>query len=263
MKKYLLILIALLITVLTGCSGTGSTSEPVDLSVMAVSSLKAPMEEIKNNYESSSNNTLNYSFSSSQEITDDLIGGSRTDFIILSSEKNLSTLESESLINPSTKANLVTNSLVVITSAKSTLKSGEDLASWEVNSICLTKPDKTTSGYYAEQTLANTGMANSLGSKITYVNNVRNLLKAVSDETVSAGIVFKSDAVNNANIKIIYEFPPESYDTINYPMASFKIDDTEENKSKIEAINDFENYLKSEAAQTIFNKYGFNIAQTQ
>ena len=66
------------------------------------------------------------------------------------------------------------------------------------------------------------------------------------------GIVYKSDAFVEKNIKIIAEFPDNSHQPIIYPIAL-------STKANSNAIG-FYNYLKSPYAMGIYGNYGFNSA---
>lgn len=66
-----------------------------------------------------------------------------------------------------------------------------------------------------------------------------------------AGIVYKTDAILNDNVKIVAEFPADSYTPVTYPIAIIK------DSKNTDASQKFIDFLFTDDAKTIFEKYGF------
>ncbi|MFT2658060.1 substrate-binding domain-containing protein, partial [Escherichia coli] len=65
------------------------------------------------------------------------------------------------------------------------------------------------------------------------------------------GIVYETDAKVEPNVKIIAHFPEDSHPAITYPVAATST-------AKPEAAG-YVAFLRSSAAKTIFEKYGFTF----
>lgn len=256
MKKTVLFLLSVLfLIILTGCSQISSliSPNPVSLKVSAVSSLKGPLNELKSIFEDENSNiTLLIDYGSSQGITDDIVNGIRPDFFISSSMQNMDTLEKHNLVEEDTLKTLVKNSLVVIAPADSTLDSLESLTGSRVYNIGIGDPDTVSSGHYAVNALMNEDLYDDLRYKLDKESNTSDLIEQVEEKDVQAAFCFKTDAVGNDKVKIIYEFPQSDYSPITYYMAG--ITGSEDYKSEIKKLEDF---LQSDQAQSIFSSYGF------
>jgi molybdate transport system substrate-binding protein len=85
------------------------------------------------------------------------------------------------------------------------------------------------------------------------VDNVRAALAAVESGNIEVGMVFKTDAAISKKVKVAYEIPAASGPKISYPMAVMK------NARQVEAAKKFLEYLSSDDAAKIFEKYGFIV----
>jgi molybdate transport system substrate-binding protein len=81
-------------------------------------------------------------------------------------------------------------------------------------------------------------------------DSVRAALTLVARGEAALGIVYSTDAKVEPGVKIVGTFPPDSHPAIIYPVAA-----TVTAKPEARAYLD---YLRSQAAKTILEKYGFN-----
>jgi molybdate transport system substrate-binding protein len=80
---------------------------------------------------------------------------------------------------------------------------------------------------------------------------VRAALTLVSRGEAALGIVYSTDAKVDPGVKIVGTFPADSHPAIVYPVAATTT-------AKPEAA-DYLAFLRSPAAKTIFEKYGFTF----
>ena len=66
-------------------------------------------------------------------------------------------------------------------------------------------------------------------------------------------MVFKTDAAISKKVKVAYEVPAATGPKISYPVAVLK------NAKQVESAKKFVEYLNSESAGEIFQKYGFIV----
>lgn len=259
MKKFILIFIFVLtLFTLTGCSENVDQifdPDPINLNVSAVTSMKNPLDELKNIFESENTDIiLNFNYGTSQSLTNEVISGTiQPDIIIVSSNKNMQELENNNLIVLNTKENLVSNSLVLVAPLDSNITSIEELVDYDVYKIAVGNPEYNSSGHYAIEALTKLDLYYDIINKIVYENTTEEILTTVSHGGVDAAVVFKSDIITNPEIKLVTEFPSSSYNPIIYSMAEL-------NHSNHNAqVRRLEEFLKSDQAISIFSSYGFNI----
>jgi molybdate transport system substrate-binding protein len=81
--------------------------------------------------------------------------------------------------------------------------------------------------------------------------SVRAALTLVARGEASLGIVYATDAKVEPGVRIVGSFPADSHPAIIYPVAATTT-------AKAEAA-DYLAFLRSSAAKTIFEKYGFTF----
>jgi phosphoenolpyruvate synthase/pyruvate phosphate dikinase len=90
-----------------------------------------------------------------------------------------------------------------------------------------------------------------LRDALSELENVRAALTLVARKEAVLGIVYETDAKVEPGVKIVGTFPPDSHPAIIYPVAATTT-------GKPEA-SDYLAFLRSTAAKTIFEKYGFKF----
>jgi molybdate transport system substrate-binding protein len=85
--------------------------------------------------------------------------------------------------------------------------------------------------------------------KVAMTENVRAALTLVARGEAPLGIVYATDATVEPNVKLLGTFPADLHPAIIYPVAATT-------NAKPEAAN-YLAYLRSPAAKTIFESYGF------
>ncbi len=106
-------------------------------------------------------------------------------------------------------------------------------------------------GKYAKGALEKLGIWASVEKKFAMADNVRAALALVSRGEAVLGIVYETDAKVDAGVKIVGAFPADSHPAIIYPVAA-----TVNAKPEASA---YLNFLRSNAAKTVFEKYGFTF----
>jgi molybdate transport system substrate-binding protein len=149
----------------------------------------------------------------------------------------------------------LSNSLVIVTSADSDLKiaSPADLAGPQVRRIALADPKAVPAGVYSKAFLEKENLWPKVEPKVVPVDNVRAALAAVESGNIEVGMVFKTDAAISKKVKIAYEVPAASGPKISYPIAVMK------DSKQVESAKKFVDYLSSDDAAKIFEKYGFIV----
>ena len=106
-------------------------------------------------------------------------------------------------------------------------------------------------GKYAKAALEKLGSWQAAEPKFAMADNVRAALMLVGRGEAPLGIVYETDAKVEPNVKIVGHFPENSHPAITYPVAATAT-------AKPEATG-YVQFLRSSAAKTIFEKYGFTF----
>jgi molybdate transport system substrate-binding protein len=75
----------------------------------------------------------------------------------------------------------------------------------------------------------------------------------VESGNADAGIVFKTDAAISKKVRVACEIPRPDGPEIHYPAAVIR------NSNQVEAARKFLQYLDSDEAAKVFEKYGFIV----
>ena len=106
-------------------------------------------------------------------------------------------------------------------------------------------------GLYAKAALEKLGVWATAAPKLAMTENVRVALTLVARGEAKLGIVYATDAKVEPGVKVIGTFPDDSHPPIIYPVAATR-------QAKPEAMQ-YLDYLRSSAAKTIFESYGFSF----
>ncbi len=195
-------------------------------------------------------------FGSSGSLQQQIEQGAPVDLFISAAARQMNALAEKELILPETKTILVTNELVLITPINSPLiENPEDLTQPDIERIALGEPSSVPAGTYAQQALTALDLISELESKFVFGKDVRQLLNYVETDNVDVGILYQTDALVSDKVKVSFVFPPETHEPIVYPMAVIKGSDHPE------AAGAFAEFLKGEAAERVWEEFGFKAAK--
>jgi len=165
-------------------------------------------------------------------------------------------LEQKNLIVKESKVNLLGNELVLITGKdNSKVMSLEDLTNASVSKVSIGTPESVPAGKYAQESLTNLKLWDSLQPKFILAKDVTQVLNYVETGNVDAGLVYRSDAMGSTKVKVAAVVPESSHKPIVYPAAVIAA-----TKNK-QVVEDFLKYLQSSDAQKIFANYGFKTSE--
>ena len=117
------------------------------------------------------------------------------------------------------------NSLVAITNGKNLNKHSPDYFNnvktfLNTNTrISLAMTDAVPAGIYAKEFFQNIGIWEKIKYNVANSPNVRAALSFVSRGDLEYGVVYKSDALADKKVKIIYELDTSLYTKVQYPIT--------------------------------------------
>ena len=242
---------------LTGCSSsTDKENKSIELNISAAASLKEAMADLEAAY-TSKNPEVSFvvNYGSSGSLQQQIEQGAPCDLFISAGEKQMTALEEEGLLLDGTNKDLVKNSLVLVTSNDSEISSIDSLNSDAVSKIALGEPSSVPAGKYADETLTSLAIKDSLNNKLVFAKDVKEVLAWTASGNADAGFVYLSDALSSDGVKIVETISEEYHSPITYPVAIIKDSDD------IDAAKAFEDFLFTDEAQEIFEKYGYKSVE--
>lgn len=242
---------------LTGCSSsTKKEDKTIELNISAAASLKEAMADLEAAY-TSKNPEVSFviNYGSSGSLQQQIEQGAPCDLFISAGEKQMTALEEEGLLLDGTNKDLVKNSLVLVTSNDSEISSIDSLNSDAVSKIALGEPSRVPAGKYADETLTSLAIKDSLNNKLVFAKDVKEVLAWTASGNADAGFVYLSDALSSDGVKIVETISEEYHSPITYPVAIIKDSDD------IDAAKAFEDFLFTDEAQEIFEKYGYKSVE--
>lgn len=229
-----------------------STSASQKITVFAAASLTNAMQEIATSYQTEHQDCeIVFSFASSSVLAKQIEQGAPADIFMSADQKWMNYLIEHKVATD--KQNLLKNGLVLIAPKQSKLENVEINANtnWQTilpkgERLAVGDPDHVPAGLYAKESLTNLGVFDKLLPQMAPAGNVRDALMLVERNEAALGIVYSTDAKVSDKVKIIGSFPADTFKSIEYPITLLKAD-----------AKEFYQYLNSEKAKTIFQKYGF------
>jgi molybdate transport system substrate-binding protein len=226
-----------------------------EINVFAAASLTDSLTEIATAYQKSSGDKIVFNFGASSMLARQIEEGAPADVFFSADEAKMDTLEKKGLIVSETRKSRLSNTLVIVVAADSTLKiaAPEDLAKPLVKHIALADPKAVPAGIYSKEFLEKRKLWPAVEGKVVPTENVRAALAAVEAGNVEAGVVYRTDAAISKRVKVTCQISTNEGPAISYPAAVIK------GSRKIAAAHRFVEYLNSSEARRVFQAYGFIV----
>lgn len=255
-------------------SETENQLDNTTITVFAAASLENALNEVIEKYnESQPNVTVVPSYDSSGTLLAQIEEGAACDVFFSAAQKQMDTLQNDDqLVVDGTRHNVVNNQVVVITYKESgTAVTGlENLK--DAKNIAMADGSVPV-GKYTRQALVNAGILDAVddvstiptdvvsqalgGVEINECANVSAVKTQVAEGSNEVGTVYYSDTYGlEDKLDILQVVSYDLTGNVIYPIAQVKNDEADELEQK--AALDFVNFVKSDAAKTIFDSYYFD-----
>lgn len=237
------------------CGPAPGAEPPPLLTVFAAASLTNVLQPIGTAFTSQSKVPVRFSFASSSQLARQIESGAPADVFMSADQEWMDYLQERKLIVTSTRRDVVSNRLVLIAPADSTLQlrigSGFAIAAALGGSGRLATGETLSVpvGKYAKEALTRLGVWAAVQPRIVGADNVRTALNFVARGDAMLGIVYATDAKGEPRVRVVDVFPAASHAPITYPAAATA-------RSGSEAAR-FVSYLAGEEAQARFQQDGF------
>lgn len=237
----------------------GEEAEPVNLLIAAAASLEYSMEDelIPMFEEQNPGITVEGTYDSSGKLQTQIEEGLDADVFFSAATKQMDALVEEGLVEESSVKDLLENKivLIVLKGQEGNYSKFEDIAN--ASTVALGDPASVPAGQYAQEALGNLGLWDAVSAKASFGTNVTEVLNWVAEGSADAGVVYATDAATKEDaVSVVAEAPADSLaEPVIYPVGLV------ENSTKKDAAEKFMEFLSSDDAAAVFEKYGFTVNQ--
>jgi molybdate transport system substrate-binding protein len=245
------------LAVLCGEAFSPVLAQDNSLTVFAAASMKNALDDIDAAYTARTGIKVVASYAASSALAKQIEQGAPADIFVSADTDWMDYASRKKTIQESTRVNLLGNSIVLIAPKDSmidhvAIEPGFDLAKLAGSGKIATGDVKAVPvGKYAKAALEKLRAWQAAEPKFAMAESVRAALTLVARGEATLGIVYATDARVEPGVKIVGSFPADSHPAIIYPVAATTT-------AKAEA-GDYLAFLRSSAAKTIFEKYGFTF----
>lgn len=242
---------------LASTSFSPASAEDKTITVFAAASMKNALDEVDTAYTAKTGVKIIASYAASSVLARQIEQGAPADVFVSADTDWMDYATSKKTINEPTRVNLLGNSIVLIAPKDSKIDNvaiaqGFNLAKLAGDGKIATGDIKSVPvGKYAKAALEKLGAWQAAEPKFAMAESVRAALTLVARDEANLGIVYSTDAKVEPGVKIVGIFPADSHPTIIYPVAATTTAKPE--------TNDYLAFLRTSAAKTILEKYGFKF----
>jgi molybdate transport system substrate-binding protein len=227
------------------------------LVVFAAASMKNALDDVDAAYSAKTGVKVVASYAASSTLAKQIEQGAPADIFLSADTDWMDYATAKKNINAPTRVNLLGNSIVLIAPKDSKVDNvvitrGFDLAKLAGDGkIAAGDVNAVPVGKYAKAALEKLGAWQAAEPKFAMAESVRAALALVARNEAVLGIVYSTDAKVEPGVKIVGTFPPDSHPPIIYPVAA--------TATAKPTTADYLAFLRTSAAKTIFEKYGFKF----
>lgn len=245
------------IIALAAAVGFSPGARGADVLVFAASSTTNAIEEVNALFNRAGPRRAVAAFGSSGMLARQIENGAPAHILVSANRPWIDYLVKRRLLADRARAVLFTNRLALIAPAGSALDieiaPGFPLArklgdGW----LAIADPGHTPAGSYAKAALVSLGVWSKVARRTARGLNVREALARVERGEAAAGIVYRTDAMLTAKVRLVALFPADLHPPIFYEAARIAGRDTP-------AARRYFAFLTSPTAKTVFRRFGFSV----
>lgn len=222
-----------------------------DISLSVAASLKEVINELSAAY-AKNNPGVRFvkNYGGSGALAKQIENGAPADIFISANLEWMEYLKNKKMADASSIGTFAYNTLVFAgTTARAS--SLQDLS--RLDRIAIGSPKSVPAGEYATEALKKAGLDRQLEKKLVMAKDVRECLMYAERGEVDGAFVYRTDALQAKQAKILFTVPQHLYPRVTYPMAL-----TMTGARNSDATG-FLIFLKSSTAKTVLDKYGFDV----
>lgn len=228
-----------------------------DVVVLAAASLKNALDDASATWTKETGKTAKISYAASSALARQIEAGIPADIFISADVPWMDHVAERKLINAPSRSDFVGNQLVLVAPGNSKIdlkiEKGFGLrTALGDGRLAMGNVDAVPAGRYGKAALEALGVWRSVADRLAQAENVRMALTLVSRGEAPLGIVYRTDAASDPNVRIVGLFPDGTHPPIVYPMALLSTSTNPDAQA-------FVDFLKSPKARSFFEKQGFSV----
>ena len=257
LRKQMVVGLVAGIMLLSGGVGSGHAASDA-VTVFAAASTTNAVTEIGAIFTSRNQERFLPSFASSSTLAKQIENGAPADIYISANVKWMKYLDEKQLIEKGTRIDLLSNRIVLIVPADSSVKQVSIAPGFDLlgligdGRLSMGDPDHVPAGIYGKQAMEKLGVWSSVEKRVARSKDVRAALALVERGEAPVGEVYATDAAISNKVRVVGIFPETSHPPIIYPVAIVA-------GKRSPAAERFMELLRSPEARAIFEKYGFTV----
>jgi molybdate transport system substrate-binding protein len=223
--------------------------------VLAASSLQEALSAAADSWARKGHAKPVLSFAASSALARQIAAKAPADLFFSADQEWMDYVAARNLIVSATRADLLTNRLVIVAPARSRasllVRPGFPLAAaLGGGRLALADPDAVPAGRYAKEALTRLKVWSSVEGSVARAENVRAALALVARGAAPLGIVYATDARAEGAVRVAGWIPANVRAPIVYPLARLAASTNPEAEA-------FRRFLVSAEGKGIFRRYGF------
>jgi molybdate transport system substrate-binding protein len=229
-----------------------------DVVILAAASLKNALDDASAAWTKQTGKSTKISYAASSALARQVEAGIPADIFISADVPWMNHVAERKLIKAPSRSDFLGNQIVLIAAKDSKIDLKIDkgfglrAALGNDGRLAMGNVDSVPAGKYGKAALESLGVWSSVADRVAQAENVRMALTLVSRGEAPLGIVYKTDAASDPNVRIVGAFPDGTHPPIIYPMALLAGSTNPDAQA-------FVDYLKSPAAGPFFEKQGFTV----
>ena len=222
-----------------------------DVNLSIAASLKEVINELSDAF-AKKNSGVKFlkNYGASGALAKQIENGAPADIFISANPEWMEYLKEKKLADTGSIGTFAYNTLV-FAGAAGKASSMQDLQKLE--RIAIGSPKSVPAGEYAMEALRKAGIDKQLEKKLVMAKDVRECLMYAERGEVDGAFVYRTDALQAKQARVLFTVPRELYSRVTYPMGL-----TATGAKNVDA-RAFYRFLQSEEAKTVLVKYGFDV----
>ncbi len=225
--------------------------------VLAAASLQESLNAAADAWAARRHERPTLSFASSSALARQIDAGAPADLFISADEPWMDDVAKHGLLRPGTRADFLTNTLVLVAPAASArrvaIRPGFGLAAMLGDGkLAMGEPNSVPAGKYGKEALTTLGVWDAVAPNVASGDSVRAALALVERGEAPYGIVYATDAIASKGVRVVGTFPASSHAPITYPVAVLTTAASAD-------AEPFRRFLISPQGKAIFRRYGFGV----
>jgi molybdate transport system substrate-binding protein len=221
-----------------------------EILVFAAASLTESLQEIGKAFTARTATSVRFSFGASSDLARQIAAGAPADVFFSADTAKMDALEARGFVRRSDRREFLSNELVVVVPASSSVRIAGAKSLAELPRLALADPEAAPAGIYARRWLESEGVWETVRGRVVPTLDVRAALAAVESGGVPAGIVYRTDAAISRDVRVA--FVVAHGPAITYSAARLAA-------SKSPAAGPFVDFLAGPAGRGVFERRGFTV----